>query len=107
MKPILISHSIYQDFVLEQLRIHYSGAIFVIVNIDWPIIPKLWITDLSCLTTLLQDFYDPKGPIPRDTASMLRSFLLFLMTKPEMGITKWVNEMERVPLYAIISGFEP
>lgn len=107
MKPILISHSIYQDFVLEQLHIHYSGTIFVVVNRDWPIITKFWMTDLSCLTTLLQDFYDPKGPIPRDPASMLRSFFLFLMTKPEMGLTKWVDEMKRVPLYAIISGFEP
>jgi len=35
---------------------------------------------------------------------MLRSFLLFLLTKPEIGITAWVDELYRVPLYAILSG---
>ena len=38
---------------------------------------------------------------------MFRSFLLFLLTKPEIGITAWVNELYRVPLYAILSGFVP
>jgi len=65
------------------------------------------MTDLSYITTLLQDCYDPKGPKPRDPASMFRSFLIFLMTKPEIGITEWVKEMKRVPYYAILSGFQP
>lgn len=107
MKPMLISHSVYQDFVLERLQEHYSGGILVIVNSDWPIVAKFWMTDLSYITTLLQDCYDPKGPKPRDPASMLRSFLLFLMTNPEIGITEWVNQMKRIPYYAILSGFEP
>lgn len=107
MKPILISHSLYQSSVLERLRAHYSGGIFVIINSDWHLVSKFWMIDLSSLTTFLQDHYDPKGPKPRDPASMLRSFLLFLMTKPEIGITQWINEMKRVPYYAIISGFEP
>lgn len=107
MKPILIPHQAYQDFVMSQLQKHYSGGIFVLVNKDWPIIMKFWISDLSHTTILLQDFYDAKGPIPRDPASMLRSYLLFLMTKPEIGITAWVDEMYRVPLYAILSGFVP
>jgi len=68
---------------------------------------KLWITDLSYITTLLQDSYNNRGPEPRDPASMLRSYLLFLVSKPEIGITAWVDEMYRVPLYAILSGFEP
>ncbi len=62
---------------------------------------------MSYITTLLQDCYDAKGPQPRDPDSMLRSYLLFLMTKPEVGITEWINEMIRIPYYAIISGFEP
>ena len=107
MKPVLISHSVYQDSILERLQKYYSGGIFVIVNSDWHLVAKLWMIDLSYLTTLLQDCYDPKGPTPRDPASMLRSFLLFLMTKPEIGVTEWVNEMKRVPYYAILSGFEP
>ena len=70
---------------------------------------KLWMTDLSYITTLLQECYDAKGkgPQPRDPASMLRSYLLLLMTKPEIGVTEWINEMKRIPYYAILSGFEP
>ena len=107
MKPVLISHSIYQDSVIERLQEHYSGAIFIIVNSDWHLVAKFWLIDLSYLTSLLKDCYDPKGPKPRDPASMLRSFLLFLMTNPEIGITEWVNQMKRIPYYAILSGFEP
>jgi len=107
LKPILIPHASYQDFVLSQLRKHYDGGLLVVVNKDWPLIAKFWTTDLSSITTLLYDLYNNKGPTPRDPASMLRSFLLFLMTKPEMGITEWINEMYRIPLYAILSGFAP
>lgn len=65
------------------------------------------MTDLSPITLLLQDMYSDQGPEPRDPASMLRSFLIFLMTNPEKGITEWVNVMKRTPIYAILSGFDP
>ena len=107
LKPILISHESYQDSVLLRLRQYYSGGIFTIANKDWPLVVKFWRTDLSYITTLLQDNYAAKGPEPRDPASMLRSYLLFLMTKPEIGITEWISEMQRIPYYAILSGFEP
>jgi hypothetical protein len=29
------------------------------------------------------------------------------MTNPTIGITKWVDQLYRVPLYAILCGFEP
>src|SRR5690606_16417457 len=74
---------------------------------DWPLIAKLWIADLSHLTTMLLPYYDAKGPDPRDPASMFRSYLIFLLVRPQIGITKWVDEMHRVPLYAILSGFRP
>lgn len=32
---------------------------------------------------------------------------LDLLARPELGITEWVDELYRVPLYAILSGFEP
>ncbi|WP_085496449.1 hypothetical protein [Paenibacillus aquistagni] len=38
---------------------------------------------------------------------MLRSNLPFLLVRPEIGLTAWVDEMHRVPFYAILSGFEP
>lgn len=107
MKPIVTPHETYQDFILEQLRQHFTGGLLVLVNKDWPLISKLWITNLTEITTLLQDDYSRRGPAPRDPASMFRSFLLFLLTKPEIGITAWVNELYRVPLYAILSGFVP
>ncbi len=107
MKPILVTHETYQNFVIEQLQKHYSGSILTLVSRDLPTITKLWITDLSYVTTWLSDTYSLKGPTPRDPASMLRSYLLFLLTNPTIGITKWIDEMHRVPLYAILSGFEP
>lgn len=107
MKPLLVAHESYQNFLLEQLQEHYSGGILTLVSKDWPIISKLWITDLSYVTTWLFDTYSLKGPAPRDPASMLRSYLLFLLTSPTIGITKWVDQLYRVPLYAILSGFEP
>jgi len=107
LKPIFISHETYQESVLLRLRQHYSGGVFTVANKDWPLVVKFWRTDLSYITTLLQDDYAAKGPQPRDPASMLRSYLLFLMTKPEIGITDWISEMQRIPYYAIISGFEP
>lgn len=107
LKPVFVPHSSYQSFILESLHQYYSGDILVLRNRDWPIICKLFITDLSHATTLLRDSYDDKGPEPRDPASMLRSYLLFLLTRPEIGITKWVDRMYSIPLYAILSGFEP
>ena len=107
MKPVFVPHSSYQDFVLCQLNKYYSNGILTIVAKDWPVITKLWITDISYITTLLNDNYSIKGPSPRDPASMLRSYTLFLLTNPTIGITKWVDELHRVPLYAILSGFEP
>ena len=107
MKPVVTPHDTYQEFVIQQLQLHYTGGLLVLVNKDWFLISKLWITNLTEITTLLQDSYSTRGPAPRDPASMLRSFLLFLLTNPEIGITAWVDELYRVPLYAILSGFEP
>lgn len=107
LKPLLVSHEVYQAFVLEQLQKHYSGGLLTLVNNDWPVITKLWITDLSEITTTLKDTYGDRGPVPRDPASMLRSFILLLFTNPTMSVTKWVDQLYRVPLYAILSGFEP
>ena len=51
--------------------------------------------------------YSTKGPTGYNPSDMLRSFLLFLFVNPSMGLTKWADQLKRVPLYAIISGFEP
>ncbi len=107
MKPVSVSHESYQNFVLSNLQNYYAGGVLTLVNKDWPVIHKLWITDLSYITTWLSDSYSNKGPAPRDPSSMLRSYLLFLFVNPSIGITKWVDQLYRVPLYAILSGFQP
>ena len=107
VKPIFVAHESYQNFVLAQLKKHYSNGILTLVSNDWPVITKLWISDLSYITTFLSDTYSAKGPAPRDPASMLRAYLLFLLTNPTIGVTKWVDVLHRVPLYAILSGFKP
>lgn len=107
MKPVPVSHESYQNFVLSKLQEYYAGGVLTLVSKDWPIIHKLWITDLSYVYALILDSYSNKGPEPRDPASMMRSYLLFLLIDPTIGITKWVDQLYRVPLYAILSGFEP
>ncbi len=107
MKPQFISHESYQNFILHQLKKHYSDGVLVVVNKEWALILKLWLTDLSFTSTLLNSSYSNKGPQPRDPAAMMRSYLIFLLTRPTIGITEWVDELHRVPLYAILSGFDP
>lgn len=77
----------------------------VLISKDWPLAVKFWMTDLSAVTTLLEPVYSNRGPEPRDPASLLRSYLLLLMTNPQMGITEWIHEMKRTPIYATLSGF--
>ncbi|MEK3885998.1 hypothetical protein [Bacillus sp. FSL K6-3431] len=38
---------------------------------------------------------------------MIRSYLLLLLAKPTLSITEWVDELHRVPFYAIMSDFKP
>lgn len=108
MKPLFVSHDDYQNFIILQLQKHYNSisALSIITN-DWPIIAKFWITDLSFTHTWLEDTYSDQGSEPRSPDSMMRSYLLFLSVDPTIGITKWIDQLRRVPLYAIISGFEP
>ena len=92
MKPIITQHEVYQDFVIDQLQQHYAGGVLTLVHRDWPIIAKLWMTDLTSITVMLQDFYSARGPAPRDPSAMLRSYLLFLLTNPEIGLLLgWIS----------------
>lgn len=109
LKPEFIPHQTYQDFVFAQLNEHYTNGILFLVKKDWPTIKKLWLADLSVTTSWLYNTYSDskKGARPLDVASMMRSYLLSLMIQPAKGITHWVDQLRRVPLYAILSGFEP
>ncbi|MEN1968735.1 hypothetical protein WMZ97_11760 [Lentibacillus sp. N15] len=107
MKPIFTAHADYQQFVMDQLQEHYSGGILTLVNGDWPVIMKLWITDLSKITILLMPYYGKRGPEPRNPASMMRSYLLLLLTNPTMSIDRWVDQLQRVPLYVSLVDLNP
>ena len=107
MLPTCCSHASYQEFVTTQIRLYYVGGILSLVPADWALIEKLWITDLSGTATFLKDQYGRRGPKPIDPDCMLRSYLLMLLTRQGYSITRWVDELRRVPLYAILSGFEP
>jgi hypothetical protein len=107
LKPVFISHEAYQNFVIEHLEKHYFGGVLVLVSRDWPLIAKLWITDLSYVTSFLYDLYGDRGPEPENPSNLFRSYLLMLLTQQTTSITRWVDELRRVPLYAILSGFEP
>lgn len=95
-----------RTFVLEQLRTHYSGGILVLVAKDWTFIEKFWLVDLSGTASLLSSQYATRGINATGPANLFRSYLLMLQVG-RTSITAWVDELRRVPLYAIISGLEP
>lgn len=107
MRPVTVSHESYQRFVADQLQLHYGGHILSPLPADWVFFEKLRRTDLSATAAFLKDQYGARGPKPTDPACLLRSFLLMLLTRKAYSITAWVDELRRVPIYAILSGFEP
>jgi hypothetical protein len=84
MNPVFVSHADYQAFVLKQLQAHFGPGI-VIINKDWPLVAKLWMTDFSPITTLLKDAYSDRCPEGKDPASMFRRYLIYLKRYPEKG----------------------
>ena len=100
------SHAAYCEFVTSQIRLHYVGGILTLIPADWILLEKLWITDLSGTADFLKDQYGRRGPKPTDPDCLLRSYLLMILTK-QPSITRWVDDLRRTPLFAIMSGFEP
>lgn len=105
MLPCIQSHEEYQRFVQQQLSLHYTNGALLFVARDWPLVTKFWITDLSSTFNILRHTYSTRGPKAIDPAKLLRSFLLMLEVG-QTSITDWVDDLRRVPLYAILSGFE-
>ena len=105
MLPILRSHQQYQSFIEERLRLHYSNGSLLFIAKDWALVTKFWVTDLSDTFQFIKGTYSCRGPQSIDPANLLRSYLLMLEVG-EPSITKWVNQLRRCPLYAILSGFE-
>lgn len=107
MLPTTSTHESYKLFVATQLPKYYTGDTLQLLSADWVFIQKLWLIDLSATADFLKDQYSPLGPKPTDPACMLRAYLLMLFTRQGYSVTAWVDELRRVPLYAIICGFEP
>ncbi|MEA1960646.1 MAG: transposase [Bacillota bacterium] len=61
---------------------------------------------MSQTFSIMKNHYSSRGPLAHDPADLLRSYLLMLQTGT-FSITDWVDNMRRVPLYAILSGFTP
>lgn len=69
-----------------------TGDPVVFVKNNWLIISKLWTTGRSFLTWWFHHSDSNKAsPLPRDPVSMIRSYLLLLLTHPIMSMTKWVD----------------
>src|SRR5690625_2153291 len=64
--------------------------------------------DLTQTADLLKHRYssNPRGRNPRNPCDMLRSLLL--MHKLQYtSVDKWVKALKTIPLYAVLSGFDP
>lgn len=88
------------------MRTHYSGGILVLLAKDWTFIEKFWLVDLSGTASALSRQYAIRGIKATDPADIFRSYLLMLQVGCT-SVTAWVDELRRVPLYAIVSGFFP
>lgn len=99
------SHSHYQDFFISNFLKYYPDP-FSISRQTWKVIVQFWHMDLSETPNILMDSYSKFGPLPRDPASMPRSYLLSIKLKIT-SVTDWVSKLKECPLYAIISGFSP
>ncbi len=106
MKPdITGAHAIFQAHVLNYLREHYPG-LSGLSQSKSELVAKFYYLDLSEVDRIMMDRYSVFGPRPRLPSCMLRSYLLSI----ELGVdsvTEWVDLLNTVPLYAVLSGFDP
>ena len=84
------SHSHYQDFFISNFLKYYPDP-FSISRQTWKVIIQFWHMDLSETPNILMDSYSKFGPLPRDPASMLRSYLLSIKLKWQMKYGLGVN----------------
>ena len=98
-------HTAYQDFVIERFRKYYPTP-DNLPDITMEIAERFWNKDLTDVDVLMRNCYSKFGPKPRPASCMLRSYLLSIAVKC-FSITEWVNQLQLVPAYAIISGFDP
>ena len=88
------SHSHYQDFFISNFLKYYPDP-FSISRQTWKVIIQFWHMDLSETPNILMDSYSKFGPLPRDPASMLRSYLLSIKLKIT-SVTDWVSKLKEL-----------
>lgn len=104
MKPLNSGgHPAYQQHVLLNIREYYPNALDLPYS-SWQIINHFWYLDLSPVDIKMADQYSIFGPRPRLPSCMLRSMLLMLEFSVT-SFTKWAEQLQLNPLYAILSGF--
>lgn len=101
------SHQDFQQFVAEQLRIHYfakdlQGTV-LLYHLE---LAKVWVTDLTPVYQILAQRYSKRGSSARDPVDLFRSLLLMELTHSN-SIDDWVKSMRAYPIWAIYSGFSP
>lgn len=107
MKPVNSGgHPAYQSSLISRIMKYYPDFM-VSIDLKMMKLANLFFQlDLSYVDPLMQDRYSDIGRPPRLPSCMLRSVMLSLMLKIP-SFTDWVVLLRRIPLYAIISGFDP
>lgn len=101
------SHDDFLAFVTKEVNLLYPNK-KLIKDHFFTLITWISIIDLTQTAYLLKHRYssNPRGRKPRNPPDMLRSLLL--MHKLQYtSVDKWVQALKTVPLYAVLSGFNP
>ena len=89
------SHTAYQNFVLENLRIYYPDPTVFSKSV-WDIIERFWLLDLSYTDELLRSKYSVLGPKPRTPSCMQCSYLLSIDFKI-LSLPDWAAQLKIPP----------
>lgn len=102
------SHQEFQDFLVEQIKTHYlekdfSGTVLLFHRE----LAGVWLSDLTGVVNIVRSRYSlKKGAPARDPVDMFRSLLLMEMSRCP-SIDDWVKNLNALPIWAILSGFDP
>ena len=103
----LRSHQDFQQFVSQQLRIHYFEKelqrTVLLYHLE---LAKVWATDLTPVYYILAHQHSKRGSSARDPVDLFRSLLLMELTHAK-SVDDWVKTMRAHPIWAIYSGFSP
>ena len=102
------SHQEFQEFLTEQIKLHYLEKGYVgTILLYYRELTRVWFTDLTEVSSIIRFRYSLRRGAPaRDPIDMFRSLLLMEMTHCN-SVDDWVKELKAFPLQAIFSGFPP